>query len=107
MDVRRLYPFLNEKDELDYLRESKSGNGGKNGWMALYPSSNAPGWSQRGGGGGRYNHGSKSASNIMIPRNIVLDDCDQRNQIMSLGLTKCSYSKNKNNATSNIGIHNS
>ena len=80
MDVRRLYPFLNEKDELDYLGESKSGNGGKNGWMALYPSSNAPGWSQRGGGGGRYNHGSKSASNFMIPRNIVLDDCDQRNQ---------------------------
>jgi RING-type zinc-finger len=72
------------------------------GWRALNPLSSPPGWSsssssssninrgdgEYGGGGGLYSQ--IPDPRILIRRNIVLDENDQRYQL-SLGLTKCSY----------------
>eukprot|EP00571_Detonula_confervacea_P017463 CAMPEP_0172303694 /NCGR_PEP_ID=MMETSP1058-20130122/5205_1 /TAXON_ID=83371 /ORGANISM="Detonula confervacea, Strain CCMP 353" /LENGTH=1050 /DNA_ID=CAMNT_0013014627 /DNA_START=83 /DNA_END=3235 /DNA_ORIENTATION=+ len=111
-----------EHDELDFMRRDENGNDNagryddeEHGWMALYAKANRPGWSQQRGGGQHYNHGNNNAgTSIMIRRNVVLDDCDQRYQL-SLGLTKCTYSHNSKNMKSNnnnnkaaatsVGIH--
>ena len=76
------------------MQDGKKRNNNKyedeeNGWITLHASGDQPGWND-----GGYSHGSASASSsssIMIRRNIVLDDTDQRYQL-SMGLTKCSYS---------------
>ena len=116
-------PMPMEDDELGFLRElirkttastilNEGGNrdGRKisssrqcedeeNGWVGMFAISNQPGWSKRnqpeGGRYSIYNHGS--GAKIMIRRNVVLDESDQRYQ-MSLGFTKCVYSiiSNKN-----------
>jgi len=97
-----------EDDELVYIRENLSlddrdgdgveGIGSKKrnkykdeeaGWITLHSSNNQPGWQDD----GVYNHGNTNNNSIMIRRNIVLDESDQRYQ-MSLGLTKCTYSSN-------------
>jgi len=93
-----------EDDELAYVREmvGRDGEGGEGmgskkrkkykdeeaGWIALHSSANQPGWQDD----GVYNHGHNN-NGIMIRRNIVLDESDQRYQI-SLGLTKCTYLSN-------------
>jgi len=92
-----------EEDELVHVREMinnlKGGEGmgsrkrnkykdEEAGWITLHSSNNQPGWQDD----GVYNHGNNKTG-IMIRRNIVLDESDQRYQ-MSLGLTKCSYSSN-------------
>jgi hypothetical protein len=70
------------------------------GWSALYPLSSRTGWSSSSsnkrrdeggkGGGGLYYNTHGSGPRVMIRRNIVLDENDQRYQL-SLGLTKCTY----------------
>ena len=106
--------------ELDFLHHSSSltfiCHDEEYGWKALYPLASRPGWSSssstslnnnRGNGGdGVYTHGSGPC--ILIRRNIVLDENDQRYQL-SLGLTKCTYhpdataSSDTNVSSSSVG----
>ena len=112
-----------EEQELNFLitaRERENNKDGKkssssgsrrrrcedeeNGWKSLYSVHNQPGWED-----GRYNSRSSnnknSGSGVSIRRNIVLDDCDQRYQL-SLGLTRCTYTKNNHHQQggSNPGV---
>ena len=87
---------LPEEDELGPLLVGNSEDRGgrnddddeENGWTWLRSSSDRPGWE-----GGAYNHARASnRTSVSVRRNIVLDDTDQRHQL-SLGLTRCSYSR--------------
>ena len=116
-----IVPLFDEgSHELDFLHRSSSStficNDEEYGWKALYPLASRPGWSSssstslnnnRGDGGdGVYTHGSGPC--ILIRRNIVLDENDQRYQL-SLGLTKCTYhpdataSSDTNVSSSSVG----
>ena len=63
----------------------------EHGWVPLVSFGSGPA-ERSGGAGHNYSHGA--GATIMIRRNIVLDETDQRYQ-MSLGLNKCTYSISK------------
>lgn len=85
--------------KVDEAYERFISNDEEYGWKALYPLAFQLGWSSSSatslnknnigdGGVGEYAHGY--GPRILIRRNIVLDENDQRYQF-SLGLTKCTY----------------
>ena len=76
---------LPEEDERELNRNDRKDE--ENGWISIFASSSRPALQRKGSG---INRGC--GANISIRRNNVLDDRDRRYQ-MSLGLTKCSYSK--------------
>ena len=74
---------LNEESEAD-VRDRNEIKDEENGWEHIYSA--------------RSHHNNTPSKKISVRRNVVIDDCDQRYQL-SIGMTKCIYSRTTSSRT--------